>query len=341
MSLQGFQDYTQPLVLNGEVTINGTLNAKNVYVSGVITGAGISTDILATDNVWSGLNDYQDVVSYTGVASVGATDLIQKDDVDNAVAGYDPLSLNNLWTAIPTFSNVDPPSVPPIAGAVVFPADLYSYTSMTNYTTANPSGILSQNNTFTGTQDFTLFAGVGIPQLEIPTALQQPASKAYVDGKIEVAGKTLTYTITTAGSYSFIGINRANIAKIDFWLFGGSCGGWSGAVVSGTIGNGLGADGSLVLNVGSTADPSVVVTTQDKTTPSSTYLTVSSAVVGGAGGACNLNGTVVGGNILTNDYGGVNGLSIGGVNGANALAYSTILGTATSAGGAIFVAQYI
>jgi hypothetical protein len=341
MSLQGFQDYTQPLVLNGEVTINGTLNAKNVYVSGIITGSGISTNILATDNVWSGTNDYQDVVSYTGVASVGATDLIQKDDVDNAVAGYDPLSLNNLWTAIPTFSNVDPPSVPPIAGAVVIPADLYSYTSMTNYTTANSSGILSANNTFSGTQDFTLFAGVGIPQLEIPTALQQPASKAYVDGKIEVAGKTLTYTITTAGTYSFIGINRANIAKIDFWLFGGSCGGYSGAVVSGTIGNGLGANGSLVLNVGTTADPSVVVTTQDKTTPSSTYLTVSSVVVGGAGGACNLNGTVVGGNILTNDYGGVNGLSIGGVNGASALAYSTILGTGTSAGGAIFVAQYI
>jgi len=341
MSLQGFQGYTQPLVLNGEVTINGSLNAKNVYVSGVITGAGISTDILATDNVWTGTNDFQDVVSYTGGAVAGATDLIQQAQVDQEVAGYNPLTISNIWTAIPTFSNVDPPSVPPESGATLNPADLFSYTSMTNYTTANPSGLLATNNTFTGTQNFTGFAGVSIPQLEIPTALQQPASKAYVDGKIEVAGKTLTYTITTAGTYSFININRANIAKIDYWLFGGSCGGYSGAVVSGTIGNGLGINGSLVLNIGTTADPAVVVTTQDKNTPSSTSLLVSNVLVAGAGGACNLNGSLVGGNILTNDYGGVNGISIGGINGTNALAYSNILGTGTSAGGAIFVAQYL
>jgi hypothetical protein len=341
MSLQGFQDYTQPLVLNGEVTINGTLNAKNIYVSGAITGAGISTDILATDNVWTGTNDFQDVVSWTGGAGIQATDLIQKVDVDDAVANYNPLATNNLWTAIPTFSNVDPPSVLPFAGAVLNPADLYSYISMTNYTSSNPSGLLASNNTFTGTQNFTGFAGVSIPSLEIPTALQQPASKAYVDGKIEVAGKTLTYTITQSGVYNFANINRANIAKIDYWLFGGSCGGYSGAVVSGTIGNGLGANGSLTLNIGTTADPAVVVTTQDKNTPSSTSLLVSNVLVGGAGGACNLNGSLVGGNILTSDYGGVNGLSIGGINGTNALAYSNVLGTGTSAGGAIFVAQYL
>jgi hypothetical protein len=64
-------------------------------------------------------------------------------------------------------------------------------------------------------------------------------------------------------------------------------------------------------------------------------------LVGGAGGACNLNGVLVGGNILINDYNGQNGLSIGGINGTNALAYSNVLGTGTSAGGAIFVAQYI
>jgi len=341
MSLQGFQDYTQPLVLNGEVTINGTLNAKNIYVSGAITGAGISTNILATDNVWTGTNDFQDVVSWTGGAGIQATDLIQKVDVDDAVANYNPLAINNLWTAIPTFSNVDPPSVLPFGGAVLNPADLYSYISMTNYTASNPSGLLALNNTFTGTNTFSGFAGVSIPSLEIPTALQQPASKAYVDGKIEVAGKTLTYTITQSGVYNFANFNRANIAKIDYWLFGGSCGGYSGAVVSGTIGNGNGTNSSLTLNIGTIADPAVVVTTQDKTTPSSTTLLVNSVLVGGAGGACNLNGALVGGNILTNDYGGTNGLSLGGINGTNALAYSNVLGTSTSAGGAIFVAQYI
>jgi hypothetical protein len=341
MSLQGFQDYTQPLVLNGAVTINGTLNARNIYVSGAITGAGISTDILATDNVWTGTNDFQDVVSYTGSAVVGATDLIQKENVDDAVTGYNPLPINNLWTTSPTFSNVIAPYVPPFSGATLQPYNLYSHISMTNYTGANPSSLLSSNNTFTGTNTFSGFAGVSIPSLEIPTALQQPASKAYVDGKIEVAGKTLTYTITQSGIYNFANINKANIAKIDFWLFGGSCGGYSGAVVSGTIGNGCGVNGSLLLSIGTTADPAVVVTTQDKNTPSSTYFLVSNVLVGGAGGACNLNGVLVGGNILTNDYNGQNGLSIGGINGTNALAYSNVLGTGTSAGGAIFVAQYI
>jgi hypothetical protein len=342
MSLQGFQDYTQPLVLNGEVTINGTLNAKNIYVSGAITGAGISTDILATDNVWTGTNDFQDVVSYTGSAVVGATDLIQKEDVDDAVSGYNPLPINNIWTASPTFSNVIAPYVPPFTGATLNPFNLYSYVSMTNYTGANPSALLSSNNTFTGTNNFSgSFTGVAIQSLEAPTLTTQPASKAYVDAKIEVAGKTLTYTITQSGVYNFVNVNRANVAKIDFWLFGGSCGGYSGAVVSGTIGNGCGLNGSLTLNVGTTADPSVVVTTQDKTTPSSTTLLVSNVLVAGASGACNLNGTLVGGTILPNDYNGQNGLSIGGINGTNALAYSNILGTGTSAGGAIFVAYFI
>ena len=341
MSLQGFQDYTEPLVLNGEVTINGTLNSKNIYVSGAITGAGISTNILTTDNVWSGENDFQDVVNWTGGAGIQATDLIQKVDVDDAVTNYNPLVISNLWKAVPTFSNIDPPSVPPESGATLNPADLFSYTSMTNLTTANPSGLTALNNTFSGTQNFTGFVGVASPQLEVPTALQQPASKAYIDGKIEVAGKTLTYTITTAGVYNFANFNTALIAKVDYWLFGGSCGGYSGAVVSGTIGNGNGGQSGMTLYIGTTADPAVVVTTQDKTTPSSTTLLVQNTLVAGAGGACNLNGVLVGGNILTNDYGGVNGLSIGGINGTNALAYSNILGTGTSAGGAIFVAQYI
>jgi hypothetical protein len=45
MSIRGFQNYTQPLELDDVVTIEGTFNAKNVYVNGTITGAGISTDI--------------------------------------------------------------------------------------------------------------------------------------------------------------------------------------------------------------------------------------------------------------------------------------------------------
>jgi hypothetical protein len=95
-------------------------------------------------------------------------------------------------------------------------------------------------NLFLEQMIFKLLLGVTIPSLEVPTLINQPASKAFVDGRIEVAGKTLTITITTPGSYSFVGANKANIVKTEYFLFGGSCGGLNGAVVSGTIGNGGG-----------------------------------------------------------------------------------------------------
>jgi hypothetical protein len=340
MSLQGFQNYTQPLVLNGFTTVNGDLNAKNVYVSGVITGAGISTNILNTDNTWLGLNDFQNLTTYTGVAVVGATDLIQKVDVDNEVAGYNPLITDNVWTAVPTFSNAIPPI---IAVSTSNANNLFTSQAVSDYIITFPSTLLSTQNAFSGSNTFSgTFTGVSTPQLEVPTIINQATSKAYVDGKIEVAGKTLTYTITTAGTFNFANFNRANIAKCDFWLFSGSCGGSSGSVVSGTIGNGSGLNGSLILNVGTIADPTIVYTSQDKTLPSSTSFTVSNVVVGCAGGACNLNGTIVVGSVIAPDYGGANGLSMIGSNTTNnKLAYGNVLGTSTSAGGAIFVAYYI
>jgi hypothetical protein len=344
MSLQGLQGYTQPLVLNGETTIEGTLNAKNIYISGTLTGGGISTDILGTDNTWTGTNDFQDVVSYTGVNPAVDFDETTKLDVDTAVAGYSPLDINNEWGNLPpTFSNANPPVKTPVfSGATIQPNDLYSYTDMTNYTTLNPSAVLTTTNTFTGTNTFSgAFTGVGLVSLESPTLANQPASKAYIDAKIEVAGKVLTYTINTPGSYNFASVvNRANIAKIDYWLFGGSCGGASGSVVSGTIGNGNGVNGSPLLVIGTTADPAVVYT--DTTAlPSTTTFSVSNVVVGKAIGACNLNGVITAGTIGTADYSGSTGLSCAGVVGNNALAYTNVFGTSTSAGGAIFVAYYI
>jgi len=341
MSLQGLQGYTQPLVLNAETTINGTLNAKNIYISGTLTGGGISTNILGTDNTWTETNDFQNITTYTGVDAPTGTDETTKLDVDTAVAGYNPLIINNEWgTLPPTFANAIPPSVPTFTGSLINLNDFYSYLSMTNYVSANPSSLLTTANTFVGTQTFTTFCGVPTTQLLVPQLINQPASKAYIDGKIEVGGKCLTYTILTPGSYNFANANRANIAKIDFWLFSGSCGGYSGSVVSGTIGNGCGLNGSLLLNIGTTADPSVVYT--DTTAlPSTTNFLVSNVKVGVAVGACNLNGVLQGGSIGKPDYNGSGGLSCAGLLGNNYLANGSQLGTSTSAGGAIFVAHYI
>jgi hypothetical protein len=353
MSIRGFQNYTQPLILDDVVTIEGTLNAKNVYVNGVITGAGISTDILGTDNTWEGTNDFQDITTTINSVIGSDFDLTIKEDVDTAVAGYDAavLASNNTWLLSPTFS-----VVPPVITAAVptnpIPSNLLSTIGIANAITTGTTINIPSNlsNTFTGTQTFSDFVGVTIPSLEVPTLINQPASKAFVDGKIEVAGNTLTITILTPGTYSFIGADKASIVKVDYTLYGGSCSNLCGAVVSGTLGNGCGVNGSLLVSIGTTADPAVVYTTQDKSVASSTSFLVSNFLVACAGGACNLNGVLTAGNIVPAQFTGSYGLSVSGSVVANnvvsragnsLLAYGTTLGTKTSAGGLILVVQYI
>jgi len=348
MSIRGFQNYTQPLVLDDVVTIEGTLNAKNVFVNGVITGAGISTDILGTDNTWEGTNDFQDITTTINSGIGSDSDLTIKEDVDTAVNLYDlsVLGTDNTWALSPTFS-VAPPAITAAVPTNPIPSNLLATLGIANAITTGTTINIPANlsNTFTGTQTFSNFVGVGTLQLEVPTSINQPASKAFVDGKIEVAGNTLTITITTPGVYSFVGADKASIVKTDFFLFGGSCAGAVGAVVSGTLGNGCGTSGSLVVNIGTTADPAVIYTTQDKNVASSTSFLVSNYLVACAGGACNLNGVVTFGNIVPAQFTGSYGLSVAGniLNGAgnSILAYGNTLGTNTSAGGLILVVQYI
>ena len=349
MSIRGFQNYTQPLELDDVVTIEGTFNAKNVYVNGTITGAGISTDILNTNNVWTGTNDFQAVTTTIDVpANLDGTDLTIKKDTDDQVAAYDVavLASDNTWLLAPTFSNVAPPQVTAVVPTPI-PDNVYATKATGDAIVASTTINLPSNltNLFTGTNDFQAFTGVTIPSLEVPTLSNQPASKAFVDGRIEVAGKTLTITITTPGSYSFVGANKANIVKTEYFLFGGSCGGLNGAVVSGTMGNGGGDSGSILCSIGTIADPAVEYTIQDQTTPSSTSLQVSSYLVACAAGACNLNGVLTAGNIVPPAFVGSYGLSADGGTlnsaGNNFLAYGTTLGTTISAGGVILVVQYI
>lgn len=343
MALAGLQNFPYPLTLLGEMTVNGNLNAKNVYVDGIITGSGVSTDILATDNTWEGTNDFQAVTSYTGTdALVNDTDMLTKSDVDDAVLAYNPLITANTWLLAPTFSNALPPNLDSLG--VNNPANaLIGFIDMVSEGVSTQVDLTKNaTNTWTGTNTFNVFVGVATASpLEVPTALQNPASKAYIDGKIEVAGKAVTFVITTPGIYNFGNANIASIGKIDYILFSGSNGQDSGAVVSGTIGNGVSLNGSLLLNIGTVADPAVVYTVQDLTVPSSTSLLVSNIVVGSAVGACNLNGTLVPGIVGPTTYGALIGFSADGRQADNLLSYSNLLGTTTSAGGCVFVAYYI
>ena len=342
MSLQGLQNYTQPLTLLGNVTINGDFNTKNVYVTGQVTGAGISTNILATDNTWTGTNDFRDITSYTGIDGAIDNDMLTKGDIDDAVLGYNPLPQNQTWSLSPTFSNANPP-VLPTAGATAPSTILTGYNDMISVIGASPIDLTKNaTNLWSGTNTFTNFVGVSVGSpLLLPSDPQNPVSKTYIDGKIEVAGKALTYVITTPGTYNFANANIANIGKIEYWLFSGSCGGSSGAVVSGTIGNGCGLNGSLLLTIGTTADPATSYTSQDASLPSSTQFLVSNQVVGSAFGACNLNGVITAGIKGNTTYGSIMGLSANGRVGDNILSYSNVLGTSTSGGGCVFIAYYL
>jgi len=355
MALQGLQNYTFPLTLLGEVTINGNLNAKDVYVSGTLTGTGISGNILAADNTWTGTNDFQNVTTYTGTSlNTSELNMLTKGDIDDIVTNYSPLGLSGEaanWAVAPVFSNANPPTVP-VQTLAPFPGNILpGYTDMVNIITPLLTDITkNETNTFTGINTFsgTIQADTTVvPSLLEPTLAQQAASKGYIDGKVELAGKSVIYQLTTPGTYSFTGANLvngtlANIGKIDYWLFSGSCGGASGAVVSGTIGNGNGTRGSIVLTIGTVADPAVVETSQDTNVPSSTYILVSNQRVGSALGACNLNGVLTPGVIGTTTMPSNQGLSADGQLAANnALDYSNLLGTTTSAGGCLFVLYYI
>ena len=344
MSLGGLQNYTQPLSLLGYVTVNGDFNAKDVYVNGTLTGSGISTNILGTDNTWTGTNDYNNTTSYTGSNLAQGEDLVTKSDVDNLLTSYNsgsdrPTITNNVWNGATTWSNANPPSVPLSS---VSPLKLVGFSEMVNYIQSKPLFPSNSQNTFTGNNQFTLNPQVSnIPSLLIPTANNQIASKIYVDASLEVAGKTLTYNITTPGNYNFDYIDRTKIARIEFILFGGSYNGThSGAMWSGTIGNANGSFGSLFLKVGIKND-TTNYTSYSFSVASNTYLSCTNQVVGIAGGAYLLNGVPQAGQETAPAFGMQGTLTSKGRAGLdNLLKYSNILGTLTSNGGAVLIAYY-
>ena len=342
MSLSGLQNYPYPLTLNGFTTIKEDLNTDNIYINGTLTGAGYSDDILPTNNVWDGENDFTNTTTYTGAVVAGDLDLLNKTDIDNGFLNYNPLILDNTWTAVPDFVfNCFIPDAP------TSDTSLVSYSSLQTLITENPNnGILVENNVFTGTDSFT--NDFACETVILPVNLNDATIKAYVDGAIEVAGNTLTYTLNAPNTiYNFSNINRANIAKIDYILFGGSCDGNSGSIVTGCIGNACGDFQNAKLTIGNINNPATVYTDSSETAGGTT-LEVADDVIAGAGGACNLNGVQISG-IPYPPPTGLNGQPfyqngfsyLGNTAGDNLFTNGNGLGTATSGGSAIFIAHYI
>ena len=351
MALLGLQNYTFPLTLLGETTVNGNLNVKDVYITGTVTGTGVSSDILGTDNTWIKTNDFQNTASYTGVlAPADQTDMLTKGDIDDAVAAYNPLVDDNVWSVAPVFSNANPP-VLPIAGVNAPDNILLGYDDMETVASASFTDITKNNtNKFTGINTFTNVCQSNSSSL-IPNIPQHAVTKAYIDQNVGVSGKTVAYVVTTQGESTFAeitGRSQAAAMTINYWLFSGSCGGASGSMVSGTIGNGLGQSGALIFKIGNVANPSTVYTTQQSLNsllPSTTAILISNladTVIASAAGACNLNGTIVAGVAGNTTYPSTYCAASNGQVGAdNIFAYNNIFGTTTSIGGAILVVNYL
>jgi hypothetical protein len=342
MSLEGLQNFTQPLSLLGFTTIEKNLNARNVFVNGTLSGDGISNNILSTNNTWTGTNNYANVTIYSGPSTGSAlpNELTTKADADFLVVTYNPASgaMVNFWNGLATFNgNVSVPN------SAITDDKLISATQCNNFVNNYQTIPDSVSNKFTGNNQFNNNIQVSnIPSLLVPTLDNQLASKVYVDAKIEVAGKTLTYTILTPGTYNFDFINRPEIIGIEFMLFGGSVNNsHSGAMYSGKIGNGNGNFSSLFLQVGVKDNVTNYSSTLPINSPQNTYLLSGSEYVGIAGGAYILNQQPQPGLI----YGFNSGLtatsaSIGKALAPNLFAYSNILGTTNANGGAIFVAYF-
>lgn len=338
MSIEGLQNYTLPLSLLGQVTIENNLNTRNVFVNGTLTGTGIGDDILSRDNTWTGTNDYTNTTFYSGSSFPANNELTTKINADSLVSSYNPAITNNFWNGLATFS-----------GSVSVPTSAVSNNKLLNKTQCDnfvdnfqtiPSSV---SNIFTGNNQFINNIQVSnVPSLLVPTLDNQLASKVYVDARIEVSGKTLTYTILTPGSYNFDFINRSDIIGIEFLLFGGSVNNnTSGAMYSGKIGNANGQFSSLFLQVGVKDDVVDRTSIPPITGPANTYLKSGNEFVGAAGGAYILNQVAQPGLIYGfNSNLTATGATIGRINGSNLFAYSNILGTTNSDGGAIFVAYF-
>ena len=256
MSIRSIDGLKQPLTLNGDVDFLETLSCKDIYVSGTITGAGYDDAILAKDNTWTGVNNFTNGLTSSDTTAPIPANYIRKDVADQTATDYNPLGVDNGWAGNPTFS-VENPSVPGGGGtAVAGDTDLVNYQDL-QYSLSTLTSPLTQDNTFTGTNDFT--GGEAKLVTIVPNGEDQIASKAYVDGVIEVAGKTLTYSFTAPGQYKIAQPAQpvGNIARIDCLIYSAGVQlqetgamGFTPGFQSVSVGNGNLDISSYVINVG-------------------------------------------------------------------------------------------
>jgi len=258
MSAETLKDYPFELTFNGPVNVAGSCNvAKDLNVSGTITGTGIGTDVLASNNTWSGTNQFTNDCAILNPDAWEGNKIATATDTDDALADTNTnfLTSEHTWTGVNTFAALPTGFSSGITNITNADA-LTTYEDMEAIINDQLSGgVADKNNIWTGDNAFNETSGANAPIAGaglIPTDDNQAVTKDYVDLKVEGSSKTITYWFDTPGTYTISNIPFERCSSIDYWLYGaGEADGLTattGSFISGSIGNVRGTN-SLVIYV--------------------------------------------------------------------------------------------
>lgn len=290
MSARKIINLAQPLVLNGEVDFLRDLSCRDVQVSGTITGGGITDDILGDDNTFTGKNDFSNTLTTSDITDPIGNKMLRKDKLDALAAAYTSVDLDNAWGRAAFSNAVNNPTIPANSAGHILADNVISSLGDLNEYISQTQNPLDKDNTFTGENDF--IAGESKIVTAVSTIDDQAVSKQYVDGVIEIAGKTLTFSFNTPGSHKITPPPQpiGTIVKIDILMYGaGATGGglsYYPAFNSFSIGDGNDNIPSFVLWVGEaqTGLPLLSAYASADVLPNNTYLTYAGKVMGGCRG---------------------------------------------------------
>lgn len=214
-------DYTTSFTLGNTLTINNNTTVDgDLKVNGFIYDGGVTNDVLATNNTWTGTNNFQNHAP-TCLTATNPDDIINNTymttNADNI--GSSLLGSANIFTGDNTFN-----TLPILSGATAVGGELVNKTqtdTAINNTTAG--AILASNNNFTGLNDFvnTILANDPVSGAEFST-------KKYVDDIVAnynaTGGNVLTTEISTPKGVvvnnSITAVDMANATAIHVSIVG-------------------------------------------------------------------------------------------------------------------------
>jgi hypothetical protein len=177
MSLQGLDDLNETWTLRNSLTINNDLVVEgDVNTSGFIYDGGIPVNILTTNNIWSGKNNYSvDLPTY--LQPLANTDMATKLYLDTEIpalgVGETYLATANVWTKTNDIKNQNPL----ITGTAIASTSQAVNKSVADFNISSVGNtIFSSANVWNGTNNFTnqIFVENPVNDFEF-------ANKSYVD----------------------------------------------------------------------------------------------------------------------------------------------------------------